>query len=494
MERRSGILLPLSALPSPYGIGSLGKAAFAFVDFLEAAGQTWWQMLPVGPTSIGDSPYQSPSTYAGNPYFIDLDLLVRDGLLTQAEIDAIPWGDDPGRVDYGLLYENRLPLLEKALRRGWDRDREQVAAFTAENETWLPDYALFMALKRRFDMASWVNWPDRGARLRDPETLDRYRRELAGEIRFFTYLQYLFFRQWEALRTYARSKGVRILGDLPIYMAMDSADVWAHPDCFQLGPDGIPREVAGVPPDAFAAQGQLWGNPLYDYEAMAQTGYEWWLRRIGGAETLYDAIRIDHFRGFESYWAVPYGETTARKGRWVKGPGMALVGKLKSRFPRIQFIAEDLGYPSQAVRGLLDESGFPGMKVLQFAFDSRDAGDYLPHSYTSNCVCYTGTHDNSPLLGWREGSLPEDLAWATDYLGLNEAEGFVWGMLRGGMSSVADLFIAQMQDYLELDNRARMNVPGTSAGNWTWRMLPGQIPPGLADRLARMTERYGRRA
>ena len=492
MKRSSGILMPISSLPSPHGIGTLGAEARKFVDFLADAGQSWWQILPVGPTSYGDSPYQSFSAYAGNPYLIDLDLLCEDGLLTPAEVNAVSWGTDPAWVDYSAIYNGRFPLLHLAMERGWERDADKVKAFSEENDAWLPDYALFMALKRHFGMNAWTEWPDEDIRLRRPEAVARYREELADDIRLFTYIQYLFFRQWEALRSYAHEKGIGIIGDLPIYVAMDSADVWADPRAFQLDERNVPAEVAGVPPDYFTADGQLWGNPLYDWDAMKADGYTWWIRRIAGASRLYDILRIDHFRGLESYWAVPYGETTAKVGRWVKGPGMDLMNVLTQKFPNIQFIAEDLGYLTPEVRQLLEDSGLPGMKVLQFAFDSREAANYLPHTYPRHCVCYAGTHDNSTLMGWKDEAAPADIAMAREYLGLHDEEGFNWGVLRGGQSSVADLFIAQMQDYLGLGSEARMNTPGILGGNWQWRMLPGQITDELTARIARMTSLYGR--
>ena len=484
--------MPISSLPSPHGIGTLGAEARKFVDFLADAGQSWWQILPVGPTSYGDSPYQSFSAYAGNPYLIDLDLLCEDGLLTPAEVNAVSWGTDPTRVDYSAIYNGRFPLLHLAMERGWERDADKVKAFSEENDAWLPDYALFMALKRHFGMSAWTEWPDEDIRLRRPEAVARYREELADDIRLFTYIQYLFFRQWEALRSYAHEKGIGIIGDLPIYVAMDSADVWADPRAFQLDERNVPAEVAGVPPDYFTADGQLWGNPLYDWDAMKADGYTWWIRRIAGASRLYDILRIDHFRGLESYWAVPYGESTAKIGRWVKGPGMDLIGVLTEKFPNIQFIAEDLGYLTPEVRQLLADSGLPGMKILQFAFDSREAANYLPHTYPRHCVCYAGTHDNSTLMGWKDEAAPADIAMAREYLGLHDEEGFNWGVLRGGQSSVADLFIAQMQDYLGLGSEARMNTPGILGGNWQWRMLPGQITDELTARIARMTSLYGR--
>lgn len=492
MKRSSGILMPISSLPSPHGIGTLGAEARKFVDFLAAARQSWWQILPVGPTSYGDSPYQSFSAYAGNPYFVDLDLLCKDGLLTPDEVSAVSWGDDPARVDYSAIYNGRFPLLHLAMERGWERDADKVKSFSEENASWLPDYALFMALKRHFGMKSWTDWPDEDIRLRRPEAVAHYQKALADDIRLFTYIQYLFFRQWEDLRSYAHEKGIGIIGDLPIYVAMDSADVWADPRAFQLDERNVPAEVAGVPPDYFTADGQLWGNPLYDWDAMKADGYTWWIRRIAGASRLYDILRIDHFRGLESYWAVPRGETTAKIGRWVKGPGMDLIGVLTEKFPNIQFIAEDLGYLTTEVRQLLADSGLPGMKVLQFAFDSREAANYLPHTYPRHCVCYAGTHDNSTLMGWKDEAAPADIAMAREYLGLHDGEGFNWGVLRGGQSSVADLFIAQMQDYLGLGSEARMNTPGILGSNWQWRMLPGQITEELTARIARMTSLYGR--
>lgn len=492
MERSSGILMPIFSLPSEYGIGSFGKAAYVFADFLHAAGQSCWQMLPLGPTSYGDSPYQSFSTHAGNPYFIDLDLLIGDGLLTEAEAKAFPWGADPARVDYGALYAGRFEALAKAKARGWERDREALRAFEAENAGWLPDYALFMALKRHFGMKAWTEWPDETIRLRDPDALTRYRTALREDVELFTYIQFLFFRQWDALKRYINGLGIRVIGDLPIYVAPDSADVWAEPQWFQLDARGFPKEVAGVPPDYFSADGQLWGNPLYDYDAMRDDGYSWWIRRVAGAAKLCDVIRIDHFRGFASYWAVPGGEKTARSGRWVEGPGMDLVGRLTEWFPDLRFIAEDLGVPSPDVTALLRTSGLPGMKVLEFAFDAEDATDYQPHSYDPNCVCYTGTHDNQTLQDWLDTAPAETLARARRYFGLSTAEGEARGMLRGGMGSVAALFVAQMQDWMELGPSGRINTPGTAGGNWTWRLLPGQLTPALAEEIHAMTKRYGR--
>lgn len=484
--------MPISSLPSPYGIGTLGKAAYEFVDFLQSAGQQWWQILPVGPTSYGDSPYQSFSTYAGNPYFIDLDFLCEDGLLTLDEIESCDWGDNEQYVDYEKIYLSRFKVLKKAMERGWDRDAEAIKSFQQENSCWLEDYVLFMALKRHFGMRSWTEWEDEDARLHRPDAMPRYRCLLASDVRLFTYIQFLFFKQWTALRNYARSKNIGIIGDMPIYVAMDSADVWAEPECFQLDNENRPVEVSGVPPDYFSADGQLWGNPLYNWGHMKADDYNWWIRRIGGAAKLYDILRIDHFRGFESYWAVPSYETTAKNGRWIKGPGMELISALKEKYPYMEFIAEDLGFLTPEVHQLLRASGMPGMKVLEFAFDSREPSNYLPHTYTPNCICYCGTHDNSPLMAWRHEADPADIAFAHEYLGLNEAEGFNWGIIRGGMSSVAVLFVAQLQDYLGLGAETRMNIPGTLGGNWQWRLLRRQLTASFAEKIAKMTYIYGR--
>ena len=492
MERASGIILPLFSLPAPHGVGTIGRAAREFVEFLAEAGQSWWQVLPVGPTSYGDSPYQSPSAFAGNPYFVDLDLLVADGLLTQAEVEAPGWGDDPARVDYECLYAHRLDLLRLACERGWERDADAVADFAQKHADWLDDYALFMALKRHFGMAPWYEWPDEDVRLHRPDACERYRTELACDVRLFVYVQYLFFAQWADLRAYAHERGVRIFGDMPIYVAMDSADVWAHPQNYMLDERNNPVRVAGVPPDYFSADGQLWGNPLYDYEAMAADGFAWWCRRVQAAGELYDMVRIDHFRGIARYWSVPADAATAKEGQWVDGPGMALIEALRQANPGVELVAEDLGTPTPEVAALLAASGLPGMKVLQFAFDGRRDNEHLPHGNPQNSVCYTGTHDNAPLGEWFATESPAALDLARRYVGLSEEEGFVWGMVRQGMSSVSVLFFAQMQDYLELGASSRINTPGVTDGNWRWRLTQGQLTPDLARRIAAVTQLYGR--
>jgi len=491
MKRSAGILLPISSLPSPYGIGTMGKAAYDFIDFLAEAKQSWWQILPAGPTSYGDSPYQSFSTYAGNPYFIDLDLLMEDGLLEQEDIKGIKWSSNATYVDYARIYNHRFTVLAKAKERGWVRDAKDVQEFIRKNSRWLPDYTLYMALKRHFGMRAWTEW-DEDIRMREPKALAKYSQLLREDIELFTYIQYLFFKQWKAMRAYAKENGIGIIGDLPIYVAMDSADVWSDPKSFQLDEKNVPIEVAGVPPDYFSEDGQLWGNPLYNWDAMQADGFGWWIRRIDGAAQLYDVIRIDHFRGLESYWAVPYGETTARNGRWVKGPGMNMIGPITGWFPGLQLIAEDLGLMTPEVEQLLADSKLPGMKVLSFAFDAKQPGSYLPHNYDKNCVCYVGTHDNAPIMAWKDETSPEDLAFAKKYLGLTEEEGLNWGIIRGGMTSAADLFIAQMQDYLGLGAESRMNTPGVASGNWQWRLKKTQLTKKLARRIADLTWMSGR--
>ncbi|MBQ9109900.1 MAG: 4-alpha-glucanotransferase, partial [Oscillospiraceae bacterium] len=398
MKRSAGILLPISSLPSKYGIGCFDKAAYAFVDFLKDAGQTCWQILPLGQTSYGDSPYQSFSTFAGNPYFISLDALCDEQLLTKEECEAVAL-PDTDYIDYSRLYETRYSLLRKAYSR-MENDNA-VSEFTA-SQPWLEDYALFMALKDHFGGVSWDNWTE-DIRLRKEEALKHWKERLAKEIGFYQFLQYQFFRQWNNLKAYANANGIRIIGDIPIYVAFDSADAWANPELFQLDEIGLPKAVAGCPPDGFAAEGQLWGNPLYDWEYHKETGFKWWIERLRQCFAMYDVVRIDHFRGFDEYYAIPYGDKTAKNGHWEQGPGMELFHAVEAALGKREVIAEDLGFMTDSVRQLVKDSGFPNMKVLEFAFDSRDTGsrnDYLPHNYNENCVAYTGTHDNQTITAW----------------------------------------------------------------------------------------------
>ena len=491
MDRSSGILMSMSALPSRYGIGSMGKCAYEFVDFLKAAGQKYWQLLPLGPTSYGDSPYSSFSTFAGNPYFIDLDMLIADGLLRRADLKGINWGEDEQSTDYGRIYDNRFKILRRAFERGGESLAAETAEFRRKN-AWVENYALYMAVKASFGMVSWMEWPDEAIRTHRPEAVREYGEKLRGDVDFYVFLQYLFYEQWQKLHAYAHENGVQFIGDIPIYVALDSADVWSDPQFFQLDGNNVPTEVAGVPPDAFTEDGQLWGNPLYDWDAMAADGYGWWIRRIDGARKLYDIIRIDHFRGFESYWAVPYGDTTAKNGHWKPGPGMNLVGVLTSWFSDLRLIAEDLGYITPGVKKLLSDSGLPGMKVMEFAFDAHGESDYLPHRCERNSVCYLGTHDNDTVLGWLETTGKDDRQFAERYMHITPDEGWCWGMIRTGMSTASDLFVMQMQDVLELPASARMNTPGTASGNWRWRMLPGAANRRLAKKLRTYTETFRR--
>lgn len=482
----------MSALPAKYGIGTMGRCAYQFVDFLKAAGQKYWQLLPIGPTSYGDSPYASFSSFAGNPYFIDLDLLAKEGLLKRAELNRPDWGDDPARVDYGKIYRSRFEILRLAFERGRECLAEEILAFREKNRGWVENYALYMAVKAHFGMMSWTEWPQEDIRLHRPGAVEKYGALLREDVDFYIFVQYLFFRQWDALRDYAHENGVQFIGDIPIYVALDSADVWSEPEFFQLDGENVPVEVSGVPPDAFTEDGQLWGNPLYDWEAMKRDGYGWWLRRIDGARRLYDIIRIDHFRGLESYWAVPYGAETAREGRWRPGPGMDIIKVLMSWFKDLNLIAEDLGYVTPQVKKLLADSGLPGMRILEFAFDAHGESDYLPHRCAPNSVCYIGTHDNDTVMGWVEATGREDLRFARRYMHITEDEGWCWGLVRTGMATPSDLFVVQMQDLLELPASCRMNTPGTSGGNWQWRMLPGADSKKLAKKLREYTETYRR--
>ena len=487
--RSSGILMHITSLPGGCGVGTMGAEAFAFVDFLKKAGQSKWQLLPLTPTGYGDSPYQSCSTFAGNPYLIDLSKLVEEGLLKQEEIDSVTWCAREDKVDFGIQYNNKNRVLRLAYNRF--PGCEDFDRFCLENGSWLPDFALFMALKDSTGK-SWYDWED-ALKFRDPDAIWQARAELKDDIRFYSFVQFLFDRQWNALRAYARDAGISIIGDVPIYVPYDSVEVWASPELFQLDASLRPTDVAGCPPDSFTADGQLWGNPLYRWDEMKKDGYAWWVRRLAAAGKWYDTIRLDHFRGFESYWAVPYGAPNARGGRWIKGPGMDFIDALKAALPELSLIAEDLGYLTQEVLDLRDNSGYPGMKVLGFAFDSREPSDYLPHTYTRNSVCYTGTHDNMTTRQWFDTADAEAAAYAREYMCLNDTEGDVWGTIRTAMATVSDMTIVPMQDYLGLGARARMNFPGTlSDANWTWRADAGFMTDELSDRIRRLTKLYGR--
>ena len=496
MERTAGILMPISSLPGKYGIGCFNLKAYEFVDFLRDAGQTYWQILPIHPTSYGDSPYQSFSTFAGNPYFIDLEALIAEGVLSNDECDSVFFGDEEDDINYAALYDGRKILLTMAYERSRISENPEYQKFTADNGWWLEDYALFMALKDFFNGQCWYEWPE-DIRLRYDYALDHYRRELYFDIEYQKYLQFKFFQQYGWLKNYANAQGVKIIGDIPIYVAMDSADTWANPRLFQLDDRNMPTAVAGCPPDGFSATGQLWGNPLYRWDYHRETGYDWWLTRLWYVYRLYDVTRIDHFRGFDEYYSIPYGHKTAEFGHWEKGPGIELFRRAEEVLGWHEVIAEDLGFVTDSVRQLVRDSGFPGMKVLQFAFDSRDTGsarDYLPHNYTENAVVYTGTHDNDTTIGWFEAIADEDWTLAREYLCdfYTPDEEMDQPFVALAMQSIARMCIIPMQDYLGLGTEARMNTPSTIGCNWRWRMTEDQFTNELCREILVQTRRYGR--
>ena len=488
--RESGILMHITSLPGPYGIGTMGKNAFEFVDFLKKAGQKIWQILPLSPTGYGDSPYQSCSAFAGNHYLIDLETLMEKGLLEKSEAESFFWGENEEKTDFNAIYQSRAKVLRLAYNRFVpDAEYEK---FVAENENWLSEYALFTAIKDSFGGKPWTEWPEE-LRRRDEKALAEKREELKDEIAFRYFLQFEFFEQWEKLRGYANENGIKIVGDIPIYVPLDSAEIWSAPEEFQLDENGNPKRVAGCPPDSFSADGQLWGNPLYDWGKMKASGFKWWIKRLGAAKHMYDIVRFDHFRGFESYWSIPAEDDTAMNGRWEKGPGMEFISAVQNALPEIDFIAEDLGFVTPEVRKLQEDSGYPGMKVMQFAFDSREEGNYLPYTYPENSVVYSGTHDNPTLVQWLSDVAESDLAEAKKYLGLSGEEGFAKGIIRGCMASNSRLCVIQMQDYLELGETGRMNHPGTlSDKNWTWRAKPGFASEELGKYILEITTRFGR--
>ncbi len=493
MLRKSGVLMHISSLSSPYGIGTMGKEAYEFVDFLKESGQTCWQLLPICPTSYGDSPYQSYSTFAGNPYFIDLDSLAKQGLLEKAEYESIDWEAEINTINYGAMYQKRYPVLRKAADRFLKNPPADYQEYCEKNQSWLLDYALFMALKDKHDGAPWSEWPEE-LRNREECAMEKVKKELKEDIFFWKVVQYLFFSQWNELKAYANKKGISLIGDLPIYVSLDSADVWASGELFQLDEQKQPKEVAGCPPDGFSEDGQLWGNPLYDWDYMEKTDYAWWVNRIDYQCRIYDIVRIDHFRGFDAYYAIPFGDKNAKGGRWRQGPGMKLFRAVERAIGRQSIIAEDLGYLTDSVRQLLKDSGFPGMKVMEFAFDSRDVSgsEYLPHNYIPNCVAYAGTHDNDTIVGWFENVDSEDAAYAKEYLRITGEDELHWGMMCALWQSVADLTVVQAQDLLGLGAEARMNIPSTVGTNWCWRALPGVFTPELAQKLYRKMRIYGR--
>lgn len=493
MNRGSGVIMHISSLPGKYGIGTFGEEAYKFGDFLKKAGQKYWQILPLGPTSFGDSPYQSFSAFAGNPYFIDFDILEKDGLLKKEDYDSIKFGENTRFVDYGVVFTEKFKVLRKAYENFKLTKNEDIKEFEDKQEFWLEDYALYMALKYHFGLKSWQTW-DEDIRLREPEAIIKYKNLLNDEISYWKFLQYEFFKQWEELKAYVNKLGIEIIGDMPIYVAEDSADIWSNPEAFLLDKATLkPLKVAGCPPDIFSATGQLWGNPIYDWDYMDKTNYKWWINRIRQSLNIYDVLRIDHFKGFESYWSIPYGELTAENGEWVKGPGIKVFNAIKDELGDVNIIAEDLGTLTEETIKLRNDTGFPGMKILTFAFDSDSSNPFLPHNYERNFIVYTGTHDNDTVKGWMETTAPkEEVQKAIQYLGLNKEEGYNWGVIRGVWSSIADIAIAQMQDFLDLGNEARMNMPSTLGQNWKWRIDADSFDDKLAEKIYQISVTYGR--
>lgn len=494
-ERSSGILFHPTSFPGKYGIGTLGKEAYAFIDFLKKSRQKLWQIFPLGPTGYGDSPYQSFSSFAGNPYLIDFDLLIEAHLLSEEDLRDVFFGDNEEYIDYGAIYNQKYPLLRKAYENFKSSDnhemRENLEHFKRENASWLNDYSLYISLKNHFNGLPWNEWAH-DIKNREHGAMEHYRNELADDIEYHNFIQFLFFKQWGDVKRYANENGIKIIGDIPIFVAADSSDAWANPEIFLFDEERKPVKVAGVPPDYFSATGQLWGNPLYNWQKLKETNYSWWVERVRANLSTCDIIRIDHFRGFEAYWAVPYGDDTAINGQWEPGPGIDLFNAIKSQLGELPIIAEDLGLMTQGVIDLREATGFPGMKILGFAFDSGEENDYLPHTYTKNCVVYTGTHDNDTLIGWFQKAKEEDRQFARDYLNSRSDDEIHWDAIRGAWSSVASMAISPVQDFLGLGSEARINTPGVAAGNWQWRLRHGVLTDELAERIAKLTRVYSR--
>jgi 4-alpha-glucanotransferase len=492
-QRSSGILLHPTSLPGKYGIGTLGSEAFRFIDFLARSRQKLWQILPLGPTGYADSPYQSFSSSAGNPLLIDFDLLVKEGLLKSEDLLSEKFPVE-GPVDFGKL----IPVKYKMLKSAYDVFRSSDSVdykkgflnFTHLNDSWLKDYSFFMALKDHFQQKPWYEW-EKPLKMRDPSTLYDYQTLLTKEIDFYKFIQYLFFKQWFAVKDYAHQMKIRIIGDIPLFVAYDSVDVWVHPEIFLLDKDLAPISVGGVPPDYFSETGQLWGNPLYNWSAILKDEGKWWIDRIRDNLTLYDIIRIDHFRGFVACWSVPYGEETAVNGKWIPSPGKELFDYITHSLGNVPVIAEDLGVITKEVEELRDSNGFPGMKILQFAFDSGEANDHLPYNFSRNCIVYTGTHDNDTISGWFDTASTDDKSFLLDYLNSDGLD-VAWDLIRLAWASVSNTAIVPMQDLLALETDARMNLPGTIENNWRWRANSESFSNDLAEKLAKITELYGR--
>ncbi len=490
--RKNGILMHISSLPSEYGIGKMGKAAYDFIDFLVASGVKCWQILPLSPTSYGDSPYQSFSVYAGNPYFIDFNTLKREGLLKKSDFKDVQWEDNANRVNYELIYKHCFKVLKQAFK-AFKRDiSKSYKEFKEKNAHWLDEYALFMALKFDNDGKAWYEW-DKKLAAREKSALEKAKKELEQEIEFFRFIQFKFFAQWKNLKKYANDKGIEIIGDMPIYVSYDSVEAWANPELFCFDKDKKPTAVAGCPPDDFSKTGQLWGNPLYDWAYHKKTNYKWWVERLKFSAECYDIVRIDHFRGFESYYTIPYGNETAEEGEWKKGPGAELFKTANKQLGSLNIIAEDLGFITDDVREMLDEVGYPGMKVTQFAFGEGGKSEHLPHNYTtSNCIAYTGTHDNETLKGWVNSQSKDTLKFCMSYLNIKKKKDIPKEIIKLTWSSVAQIAVAQMQDFLGSDESGRMNTPSTLGTNWQFRTKAEDFTPKLAKRISKLNKMYNR--
>ena len=489
--RQSGILMHISSLPGPDGVGSLGKEAFEFADFLRDAGMSIWQVLPMGPTGYGESPYQSTSVYAGNPLLISIDRLIEEGFLKVKPGERYE-PKDLSQVNFEEARAHKMKLLRAGFFLSEKPLRKEIQRFEEENG-WVRGFALFTALKQHFGGAKWNEWPDKAAARREKAALHRYKVELDEEIRFHIWCQYIFDRQWSALKKYCNDRGISLFGDMPIYAAEDSADAWLHPEVFQLNRDGKPKKVAGVPPDYFSEDGQLWGNPLYRWKRQRFQRYGWWVSRMARMAKLYDIIRVDHFIGFANYYSIPYGAPNARGGKWVVGPGKALFRTLKRKLPGLNVVAEDLGEVNDRVRNLIAWTGYPGMRVLQFAFGGDDTNIHLPANVTENTAYYTGTHDNHTARAWADMASEEELTRAQKVIGFKSIDDIPWALIETVFRSKARIAMAPMQDILGLGEEATMNHPGTVGGNWLWRMAPGAATPALAARLNALNRESDRR-
>ena len=497
MERACGVLLPVFSLPSKYGIGCFSKEAYEFVDFLKEAGQTYWQILPLGPTSYGDSPYQAFCAFAGNPYFIDLEELIRLKWLSKKEVDAVDFGgtdmsNGSDYVDYEKIYNSRFKILKKAYKKSNIAEDKNFIKYCKDNKNWLDDYASYMAIKDANGSVSYLEW-DEDIRLRKKDALKKWNEKVKDEIGFYKFTQYIFYTQWKDLKAYANEKGIKIVGDIPIYVSLDSADTWANPELFQLDEKGYPIAVAGCPPDCFSDDGQLWGNPLYDWDYHEKTGYKWWIERFRSCFDLYDVVRIDHFRGFEAYYSIPYGHVNARKGKWEKGPGYKLFKVVKDTFGEKSVIAEDLGYITPAVRRLIKKCGYPGMKIMLYGFNENEVSEHAPYTYDKNCVVYTGTHDNDSITTWfNEYMTKEEKEYARKYMGFKGNKDVSLHYIREGLKSVADTAIFPIQDYLGLGREAKINSPATIGDNWKWSLIPGKLNSEIAEMMRDMAKTYHR--